>query len=67
MSVTPVRPNRWSIGDVTGSFMDSDESLPITPTASQGSDLQFFMDSEQESGTESEGWPVGLISALRDF
>ncbi|KAJ7377044.1 hypothetical protein OS493_031002 [Desmophyllum pertusum] len=37
-------------------FMGSGESLPNTPSASEGSDLQFCMDSELESGTESEGW-----------
>ena len=56
VSVTPARPNRWSIGDMTRGFMESNESLPNSPSASEGSDLQFCMDSEMESSTESEGW-----------
>jgi len=56
MSVTPPRPSRWSIGDMTRGFMESNESLPNSPSASEGSDLQFCMDSEMESSTESEGW-----------
>lgn len=56
VSVTPARPNRWSIGDMTRGLMESNESLPNSPSASEGSDLQFCMDSEMESSTESEGW-----------
>lgn len=54
MSATPVRPNRWSIGDMTRGFMESNESLPNSPSASEGSDIQFCVDSEMESSTESE-------------
>lgn len=63
MSVTPARPNRWSIGDMTRGFMESNESLPNSPSTSEGSDLQFCLDSEMESSTESEGW-VSLDSGL---
>ena len=63
MSVTPARPNRWSIGDMSRGFMESNESLPNSPSASEGSDLQFCMDSELESSTESEGW-VSLDSGF---
>ena len=52
----PARPNRWSIGDLTHGFAESGVSLPNSPSDSEGSDLQFSMDSLLESGTESEGW-----------
>ena len=63
MSVTPARPNRWSIGDMTRGFMESNESLPNSPSASEGSDLQCCLDSDLESTTESEGW-VRFYSGL---
>lgn len=69
MRVTPARPNRWSIGDGSLGFMESNESLPNTPSVSEGSDLQFCMDSELESGTESEGWvriQLALISLFKN-
>ena len=56
MRVTPARPNRWSIGDMTRGFMDSNESLPNSPSVSEESDLHFCMDSEMGGSTESEGW-----------
>lgn len=66
MTVTPDRPNRWSIGDMTSSLTGLGGSLPSS-SASQGSDLQRSMESELESSTESEGWPVRLISIQHDF
>lgn len=57
ISVTPApRPNRWSIGEMTHGFSESGESLLNSPSGSEGSDLQFSMDSLLESGTDSEGW-----------
>ena len=67
MTVTPDRPNRWSIGDMTSSLTGLGGSLPFSSSASQGSDLQRSMESELESSTESEGWPVRLISIQHDF
>ena len=67
MTVTPDRPNRWSIGDMTSSLTGLGGSLPFSSSASQGSDLQRSMESELESSTESEGWPVRLLSIQHDF
>ena len=67
MTVTPDRPNRWSIGDMTSSLTGLGGSSPFSSSASQGSDLQRSMESELESSTESEGWPVRLISIQHDF
>ena len=63
ITVTPARPNRWSIGDMTRGFMESNESLPNSPSTSEGSDLQCCLDSDLESTTESEGW-VRFYSGL---
>lgn len=60
----PARPNRWSIGDLTHGFAEAGLSLPNSPSDSEGSDLQFSMDSLLESGTESEGWVRVRLFAL---
>ncbi|XP_068708872.1 kinesin heavy chain-like [Montipora foliosa] len=47
------RPNRWSLVDMSRAL--SSRSLN-SPSDSEGSELQFSLDSSLESGTESEGW-----------
>lgn len=55
------QPNRWSLIDTSHGFSGagvSSRSLN-SPSDSEGSELQFSMDSLLESGTESERWVRG--------
>ena len=55
------QPNRWSLIDTSHEFSGagvSSRSLN-SPSDSEGSELQFSMDSLLESGTESERWVRG--------